>query len=89
MVTEIMDGSSCASCLEGDGFKSETRDQQSRLLPSRQMLRWYLKNGHDCSKTLHAYHPAANDWRGSYHNIQPKYMNSTETALASLTGYVY
>jgi len=32
--------------------------------PSRQILRWYLKNGHDCSKTLHAYHPAPKDWRG-------------------------
>lgn len=78
MVTEIMDGSSCASRLEGDGFKSEPRDQQSRLLPYRLMLRGYLKNGHDCSKTLHAYDAAANDWRGSCHNIQPKYTHSTD-----------
>jgi hypothetical protein len=33
-------------------IQTGTKRSQSRLLPSQQMLRWYLKHGHDCSETL-------------------------------------
>jgi hypothetical protein len=89
MVTEIMDGSSCASCLEGDGFKSEPRDQQARLLSLQadakmapQKWSWLFRN-------IACLSPCSKRLERSYHNMQQKYVNSTERKSTSQSDRIH